>query len=385
MPATPPSPPAPLHIGAAIDGAGAHPAAWRVAPARPADLFTAAHYADAAREAERGALDFVTLDDSLALQDGRADRVRGRLDALLTLTALAPLTSRIGLVPTVTTTHTEPFHVSKAVATLDFASLGRAGWRVQVSATEAEARHIGRRPAAPAAVLWDEAAAVADVVARLWDSWDDDAEIRDTATGRFVDRDRLHYVDFTGPGWSVKGPSITPRPPQGHPLVVVRADDDTALATAAAHADAVLIARPDPGSAAIARARIRAEVRQAGRSPDDVAVLADVSVLLDTDAAAARARRDRLDALAGGPGPAPGLDFTGTPADLADALAQWAAQGAADGFTVHPAVLPADLTAFVDHVVPLLRGHGLFRDAYTADTLRGHFGLSRPAGHYAAT
>ncbi|MFE7121009.1 LLM class flavin-dependent oxidoreductase, partial [Streptomyces sp. NPDC057654] len=163
-----PSPSRPLRLAAAVDRAGA---------------LDADPYVRAARLAERGRLDFVTLGDSFA---------RRGPDALAVLARVAPATERVGLVPTVTTTHTEPFHVSSAVATLDWVSRGRAGWTVDVSTTAAEARLFGRRPAAPARALWREAAEVADVAGRLWDSWEDDAEIRDIATGRFIDRDKLH-------------------------------------------------------------------------------------------------------------------------------------------------------------------------------------------------
>jgi alkanesulfonate monooxygenase SsuD/methylene tetrahydromethanopterin reductase-like flavin-dependent oxidoreductase (luciferase family) len=138
------------------------------------------------------------------------------------------VTRHIGLIPTVVSTHTEPFHVSKAIATLDYASSGRAGVRVRVSLAQHEAAHFGRRSfpplgsadrAGPAgaeliAGAFGEAADYVEVVRRLWDSWEDDAEIRDAVTGRFVDRQRLHYIDFTGRWFSVKGPSITPRPPR---------------------------------------------------------------------------------------------------------------------------------------------------------------------------
>jgi len=123
-----------LHLTVALDGAGWHPAAWREPDARPAELFTARYWVDLVTEAERGLLDFVTIEDSLGLQssrfdgpDDRVDQVRGRLDAVLIAARVAPLTSHIGLVPMATTTHTEPFHVSKAIATLDYTSLGRAG------------------------------------------------------------------------------------------------------------------------------------------------------------------------------------------------------------------------------------------------------------------
>ena len=232
-----------LHLAVALDGAGWHPAAWRESSARPAELFDARYWVDLVRTAERGAVDFVTFEDALTLQsahpfrpDDRVDQVRGRLDAALLATRVAPTTSNIGLIPTMTTTHTEPFHVSTKVASLDFVSRGRAGWRVQILRQRAELAHFGRRElpervtdrrhrSADAAtrLLFDEAADAVEVARRLWDSWEDDAEIRDRATGRFIDRDKLHYVDFEGEFFSVRGPSITPRPPQGQPLVTVLA------------------------------------------------------------------------------------------------------------------------------------------------------------------
>src|SRR5262249_45582099 len=139
-----------LHLAVALDGAGWHPAAWREPDARPRELFTAGYWVDLVREAERGLLDFVTIDDTLRLQsddprvpDQRTDRVRGRLDAVLIAARVAPVTRHIGLIPTAVVTHTEPFHLSKAIATLDYVSNGRAG--VQVRVSPYEARHFGRR------------------------------------------------------------------------------------------------------------------------------------------------------------------------------------------------------------------------------------------------
>src|ERR1700729_3989714 len=145
--------PSPVHLAVALDGTGWHPASWREPGVRAAEVFTAAYWVDLAQRAERGWLDFVTIEDGLALQsslgsgrpDGRTDQIRGRLDAVLIAARVAPLTRRVGLVPSVTVTHTEPFHVLKAIATLDYVSSGRAGVRVQVSGRSHEAGHFGRR------------------------------------------------------------------------------------------------------------------------------------------------------------------------------------------------------------------------------------------------
>lgn len=259
------APSSPLHLAVALDGTGWHPASWREPVARPRDLFAAGYWADLVAEAERGLLDFVTFEDGLGLQsshflepDGRTDQVHGRLDAVLLAARIAPLTRHIGLVPTTVVTHTEPFHISKAIATLDYVSTGRAGLRVQITARPNEAAHFGRRTIPPIDTydspvvtdLFDEAADYVEVVRRLWDSWEDDAEIRDAATGRFIDRDKLHYIDFEGTHFSVKGPSITPRPPQGQPVVTALAHQTVPYRLVARQADIGYVTPHDAGQAA---------------------------------------------------------------------------------------------------------------------------------------
>jgi alkanesulfonate monooxygenase SsuD/methylene tetrahydromethanopterin reductase-like flavin-dependent oxidoreductase (luciferase family) len=133
-----------MHLSVALDGAGWHPAAWREPRARPAELFTARYWVDVITEAERGLLDFVTIEDGFSVQSSRADQVHGRLDAVLIAARAAPLTRHVGLMPTVIVTHTEPFHVSKAIATLDYVSNGRAGVRVRASGRLEEAAHLAR-------------------------------------------------------------------------------------------------------------------------------------------------------------------------------------------------------------------------------------------------
>ncbi|MDX3382319.1 LLM class flavin-dependent oxidoreductase [Streptomyces niveiscabiei] len=397
-----PSSPAPLHLAVALDGTGWHPASWREQVARPRDLFTAGYWADLVAEAERGLLDFVTIEDGLGPQssrlldpDDRTDQVRGRLDAVLIASRVAPLTRHIGLVPTTVATHTEPFHISKAIATLDYVSTGRAGLRVQITARPNEAAHFGRRtieriesyddPDALTVVtdLFDEAADHVEVVRRLWDSWEDDAEIRDAATGRFVDREKLHYIDFEGPRFSVKGPSITPRPPQGQPLVTALAHATVPYRLVARAADVGFVTPHDTGQARAIVQEIRAEQEAAGRAADPLHVFADLVVLLDDDPAEARARRARLDEAAGEPYTSDARIFAGSPAELADLLQEFQTAGLT-GFRLRPAVAGHDLPAITRGLVPELQRRGAFRTAYEADTLRGLLGLTRPANRYAA-
>jgi alkanesulfonate monooxygenase SsuD/methylene tetrahydromethanopterin reductase-like flavin-dependent oxidoreductase (luciferase family) len=247
-------------------------------------------------------------------------------------------------------THTEPFHLSKAIATLDYVSNGRAGVRVQISTSQDESRHFGRREfPIPEADLVAETADYVEVLRRLWDSWEDDAEIRDVPTGRFVDRGKLHYIDFTGKWFSVKGPSITPRPPQGQPIVAAEHE---------VGADVRFTSQDEPGDLAFR----------------------DLVVFLDETETAARVRKARLDDQADSP---EATIFTGTPEALANQLISWHEAGFG-GFRLWPGALPHDLTAIVDALVPHLRERGVFRSEYEATTLRGLLGLSRPANRYAA-
>ncbi|MFJ1608897.1 LLM class flavin-dependent oxidoreductase [Streptomyces sp. NPDC088253] len=404
LPVSSPSSPR-LHLAVALDGAGWHPAAWREPVARPRELLTAGYWTDLVTEAERGLLDFVTIEDALGLQsshltepDSRTDQVRGRLDAVLIAARVAPLTSHIGLVPTAVVTHTEPFHVSKAIATLDYVSAGRAGVRVQVSARAHEAAHFGRRTFPPLRIedlgspalrelttdLFDEAADYVEAVRRLWDSWEDDAEIRDVATGRFVDRDKLHYIDFEGKHFSVKGPSITPRPPQGQPIVSALAHATVPYRLVARAADVGYVTPHDAGQARAIVEEIRAEQTAAGRADEPLHLFGDLVVFLDDDLATAAARRERLDALAGYPYTSDARIFTGTPAQLADLLQELGEAGLS-GFRLRPAVLGHDLPAITRGLVPELQRRGVFRQSYESDTLRGLLGLSHPANRYAAT
>jgi len=397
-----------LHLAVALDGAGWHPAAWREPDAQPDRLLTAAYWVDLAQQAERGLLDFVTIEDGLDLQsddhfsrDERTDRVRGRLDAVLIAARAAPRTRRIGFVPTAVTTHTEPFHTSKAIATLDYVSTGRAGVRLQIGGRTDTAAHFGRREIPPLSVErrdhpdvqalieqhFDEAADYVEVLRRLWDSWEDDAEIRDVATGRFIDREKLHYIDFEGRWFSVRGPSITPRPPQGQPVVAALGHAAVPYRLIARSADIGFVTPRDRAGAAKIVAEIRAEQARAGRADETVHVFGDLVVFLDDNAAAAAGRRERLDELAGGPYSSDAQIFAGRPAQLADLLLDWREAGLA-GFRLRPGALPHDLAQITDALVPELQRRGAFRTAYPAGdgsgTLRSLLGLPRPANRYAA-
>lgn len=352
-----------LHLGVALDGYGWHPEAWRHTP--DGEPVTSGRYwSNLAATAERGLLDFVTFDDALTPQRRRRAEIEprwlaGRPDAVLIASRVAPTTRHIGLIPVATVTHTEPFHVSKAIATLDFVSHGREGWQVRVSGTPHESELFGRRDLS-AVDLFDEASDAVEVARRLWDSWEDDAVIRDATTGRFIDRDKLHYIDFVGKYFSVKGPSITPRPPQGQPVVAALAHARPAYEFVSRSADLVFITPKDDGSLR----SILGEVAQVGGNR--LKVYADVFVSFSgiTDV--------RSDALV----------FDGTPTALVDLIMDWQQMGI-DGIRLRPSVNVTDLPAIVDEVVPILQRANRFRTAYDeGETLRHRLGLPAAENRY---
>ena len=247
----------------------------------------------------------------------------------------------------------------------------------------------GTRDHADAAVrqliagLFGEAADYVEVIRRLWDSWEDDAEIRDVATGRFIDRDKLHYIDFAGEYFSVKGPSITPRPPQGQPVVAALGHGATAYRLIAQAADVGFVTPRDAGQARDIVTGIQAAQQAADRAAEPSHVFGDLAVFLDTgDGATAAARKDRLDELAGEEYSSDAAIFTGTAGQLAGLLQEWQHAGLS-GFRLRPGVIPDDLDAITRGLVPELQRRGVFRTAYEAGTLRGLLGLSRPANRYA--
>ena len=341
-----------------LRGTGAHPQAWRRPDSRAEDLYTAGFWIEQLRTADRAGIDLAFLGDSFASRTLEAAAIAARA---------AARTDNIGLVPTITVTHTEPFHISKQIASLDFASHGRAGWQVEVSPGAEQAALFGRKAEQDNGSLWREADEAIEVVTRLWDSWEDDAEIRDVESGRFIDRDKLHYIDFEGENFSVKGPSITPRSPQGQPLVVIRGDSEESVSVVAARADIVRIVADTVEDAATTAARIRRAVVAEGRDPADVFVLLDVEALVSDSAAEELAQ---LDNWAGHVRAAESVSHIGDLAGLHLLLGSIEAAGL-DGVTLVPLALPSGVEA-----LPAT-------DTRSGSTLRDRLGLSRPVNRYA--
>ncbi|MBT1683348.1 LLM class flavin-dependent oxidoreductase [Curtobacterium flaccumfaciens] len=379
----------------ALQGAGWHPAAWRAAGPAAHRLTSLRHWRDVVVEQDRLGIDAVTLEDSFTAgptdPDGDLDTstVVGRLDALLVANAVAPATRAIGLVPTVSVTHTEPFHVATGLQTLDHVSLGRAGWRIQVSPTTREAALFGRRPGGDdSATLFDEAREAAEVVSRLWDSWDDDAIIRDVTTSRFIDRDRIHDAAFSGSFVSVHGASIVPRSPQGRPPVFALAHRADAAAFAVDAADVVLVTPGFDGLEARGALALVRDAEQAAGSDLRRPVLADLAVLIGSSPAAAADELAALDAAAGAPyAVGSGSDtsvLATTVPDLVTRIGDLRALGYA-GVRLRPLRIPIDSTAIARQLVPALVTAGLRADVASRPTadLRTRLGIAPAVSRYA--
>lgn len=357
-----------LLLAVEFAGTGIHPSSWRRDDSHAEELFGPRYWTELVGAADRAGVDFAFFPDAFGVVSD-ATTVRGRLDAVGLAARLTTATTRIGVIPTATVTHTEPFHVAKAIQTIDHTTLGRAGWEIAVTPGAAPVALFGRKEEQDTASLWAEAHEAAEVAARLWDSWEDDAEIRDVATGRFLDRDKVHYIDFVGEYFSVKGSSIVPRSPQGQPLLAVTVTGDESLGFAAQRADLVRVRTPDVSAAGDLATRIRAVA-----GDRRIFVLLDVDVLLGDDAAADLAQ---LEAWAGEPYRSDTLVHVGTSEGLIELLGE--ATGV-DGVTLRPLALPSTLHELVENVLPVVRPD----IAPTIGTLRGRLGLPRPANRFAA-
>jgi N-acetyl-S-(2-succino)cysteine monooxygenase len=421
------------HLTAFLTGVGYHESAWRLAD--PADLAAPARFGvleRAALTAERGVLDAVFFADSPGLEIFRARYFpQVGFDPLELLAALSRTTTRIGLIATASTTYSVPYDLARRLATVDHLSGGRVGWNIVTTRYAGAAGNFGFTAHPDPADRYARAQEFVDVITRLWDSWDPDAVVSDQEKGIWADTDLIRPVNFHGQFFNVSGALTLPRSPQGRPAFAQAGSSGPGIELAGKNADLVFTAQPDIPAGREFRESIRQAARRHGRDPDDVLVLPGVAFVLGGTEAEARALRadleNRVDPefrwrnlahnagldaelidpdrplpdaaiatasrtsrtdeivrraretrkafrqlakeLTGLPG---GLEFTGTPEQLADLIEAWLAEGASDGFTLQPTTLPGSLEQFTDHVVPILQARGLHRTEYTATTLRGH-------------
>ncbi|MHC6220727.1 LLM class flavin-dependent oxidoreductase [Arthrobacter sp. MMS24-S77] len=348
-----------------LDGDGAHPSAWRRAAHTPTALLSGRRISEIAQAADISGFHFASLKDSRTIAPASAG-IAGRIDAVQRAAFAAPLTRSLGLVPEAGTLYTEPFHIATQLASLDYSSQGRAGWLVNAENSSQEARSVGREQLRDSEVQ-AEAADVVEAVRSLWDSWEDDAVIRDVSTGRYLDRDKLHYADFEGKRFSVKGPSIIPRPLQGQLVVIAPAELAPAIG-----ADVALVHAPSVEGLAAAA--------DAAHGAGGARAVVELDVVLDSRGQRAEDRLAELDAFGRWEG---GARYVGSAAGLVELLASVLAT--ADGVRFNPAVLDVDLPELSFQVLPELRRHGLVGAPEPGTTLRQSFGLPRPANRYATS
>jgi alkanesulfonate monooxygenase SsuD/methylene tetrahydromethanopterin reductase-like flavin-dependent oxidoreductase (luciferase family) len=345
-------------LGIELDGEGNHPAAWRRAHHPPSESLSGRTLTQKVRAAENAGFTLATFEDSiLPPKNG----IRARVDAVNRASFVAATTSTIALVPVVETTYAEPFHTSSQLATLDYSSRGRGGWIAARVAAPAAARAWGKPVLTEQVDLDREQRDSITVVRSLWDSWEDDAVVRDYASGRFLDRDKLHYVDFEGESFTVKGPAIVPRPPQGQ-LVVFGTETDRE------QVDVVLVTETDRDAALDAASRSRG------------LTFIEIDVTLDIPGASAD---DRL-AILNGHQPAtksPRLQYSGTTTGLVQLLTDVADH--ADGVRLFPTVIDEDLPVLARYALPALFKSGVAHRPVPGSSLRGNLGLARPANRYA--
>ncbi|WP_282851582.1 LLM class flavin-dependent oxidoreductase [Gulosibacter sediminis] len=373
-------------IGLAAKGAGWHAGADAVGGFAPQDP---AAWAKLAQRADEAGIDVLTIEDSLAPLGTSAS-----FDSFILTNWLAPQTTRIGLVPAATTSLLEPFHTATAVATLDYTSEGRAAVRLRTGGFADESAAVGRedtlgnireaRALPPQeferliADRFNEGVEFAEVVRLLWDSWEDDAEIRDLATSRFIDRERIHNPEFTGEHFSVFGASITPRPPQGQPPVFSLAHTHTPYRFAAVTADVVLITPETEGTLEEILASLAEGASAVDRQGSPLKVWVDYNILIADDAAA---RLAELEA-AGGELASDAALIAGTADEVAARILELRDAGI-DGIRVRPLVTDRDTEAFISEVLPKLRDAGV--EPAEGANLRERLGLAPAANRFVTT
>lgn len=426
---------------------GIHTAWWRYPGGFPDANFNFEHLARFAKKLEAGKFDAFFMADHLAVMNmpiaalKRSATVTS-FDPLTLLPALAVLTERIGLIATASTTYNEPYHVARKFASLDHISNGRAGWNLVTSGNPDEALNFGRDAHLDHATRYKRAREFFDVVTGLWDSWADDAFVRDVEAGLYFNPDKVHTLDHRGEFLKVKGPLNIGRPIQGWPVIVQAGASDAGRQIAAETAEVVFGSASKLEAGQEFYADVKARVEAAGRDPDHLKILPGAFVVVGRTEDEAREKKARLDALVpvesglanlsvrlgvdasgfdldaplpelpesnasrsgqaqivgyarktgatvrelaqrvGGYG---GLTFVGTASQIADHMQEWLETRACDGFNVMFPFVPEGLDDFVDAVVPELQRRGIFRQDYEGTTLREHLGLPRPANRFFPT
>ncbi len=422
-----------------------HTAAWRYPGAWPDANFNFAHLKALARRLEAARFDAFFMADHLALLNMPIEALRRShtvtsFEPFTLLSALSQATEHIGLIATASTTFDEPFHVARRFASLDHLSNGRAGWNVVTTSNPDAALNFGLDEHMDHDERYVRAREFFDVVTGLWDSWADDAFIRDAASGLYFDPARLRTLDHKGKYFSVRGPLHIARPVQGWPLIVQAGSSEPGKQLAAETAEAVFAAPATLADGQRFYADVKSRMAALGRHPDHLKILPAAFVVVGDTVDEAKAMRAALDALVfeesaigalsialgfdatrldldaplpnGLPdtndsksgreraielgrrenltarqvaqrlGGYAGLAFVGTAQTIADQMEEWLVTEGSDGFNIMFPFLPAGLEAFADKVVPELQRRGIFRTEYEGRTLRENLGLPRPADRF---
>lgn len=433
-----------LKLGAFMRPTSLHSGAWRYPGAYPDSNFNFRHLKKFAQTLERGKFDAFFMADHLALLNMPIEALKRShtvtsFEPFTLLSALAGATSRIGLVATASTTFDEPYHVARRFASLDHISDGRAGWNIVTTSNPDAALNFGLPEQMEHDERYRRAREFYDIVTGLWDSFADDAFVRDTESGLYFDPEKMHVLDHKGQYFSVRGPLNIARPVQGWPVIVQAGSSEAGRQLAAETAEVIFGASNDLPSARSFYSDVKIRMRAVGRNPDHLKILPGAFVVAgetDDDARAKRAKLDSLvhyanaigslsialgtDASGFDPdGPLPdipesnasktsreraielahrehltvrqlaqrlggyaGMAFVGAPETIADGMQEWLETEGCDGFNLAFPYLPQGLDDFVDRVVPILQRRGIFRTEYEGTTLRDSLGLPRPSNRF---
>lgn len=440
-----------LHLGAIITagpGTGAS-GAWRYPSSEQHRFLEASYYQHIARTLERGKFDLIFFADKLAVPGRFPAAVEANLrtgswgaahpDPLLLVTAIAAATERIGLASTISTSYQAPFHVARALSTLDHISGGRAAWNVVTSTEDSEAQNFGLDQQRERGKRYEIADEFLRVVFGLWDTWEDDALVLDRESNVVIDPTKVHPLHHEGPHFRVRGPLNIPRTPQGYPVIAQAGSSDQGRDFAARWTELIFTPQPILPAAQSFYADIKSRAERYRRDPDEIKVLPGLFIIVGENEGIAREKEALLRELIGQRSPQALLSsmlerdlshlpddtpasevlasrevqgmqghvdalaqiaahgnltiaeladrfshsltfarFVGTPRQIADEIEEWFTAGACDGFMIRPSYLPGSMEEFVRLVVPELQRRGLFRHEYEGKTLRDHLGLTRP-------
>ena len=429
-----------LKFGAMVHGVGHGWGEWRHPQAQPDASTSFGFYKQQTQLAEDAKFDFVFIADSLHIHEKSSPHYLNRFEPLTILSALAAVTSNIGLVATVTVSYTEPYQVARQFASLDHISAGRAGWNVVTSWLSGTANNFGKAEHPPHAVRYRIAKEHVAVVQGLWDSWEDDAFVYDKQRGEFFAPGKLHALEHKGEFFSVKGPLNIARSRQGQPVIFQAGTSEDGRNFAAENADAIFVSAEGFEEAQAYYRDLKRRASGFGRDPEHLSILPGIRPIVGRDEAQVQERyrqavalvsiedaivalgrpfndhdfsqypldapfpelgdlgansqkggSERIKQLARDEGltlrqvalrfSQPRRDFVGTPEQVADAIEHWFDNGAADGFIIN-APLPDGLQTFTEWVVPVLQQRGVFRREYSGHTLRDNLGLAVPANRY---